>query len=252
MNRTVSNQLLAILPLLLFWQAIAWHLDNALLPSPIEVFHAIAHAWQSGELLHHLGVTLRRVAISFGLAMFIGSIIGIAMGTYPKFNRLADPYLVLLLNIPALVLIILLYVWFGLLEATAVAAVVVNKLPNVIVTLREGARTLDPQLQQMAQIYGLGRWQKCRHVILPQLVPYFMLATRSGLSLIWKIVLVIELLGRSDGVGFQLHIAFQLFDVADILAYSLCFITLVLILEWTILQPIEKRLNRWRGGQSYA
>jgi NitT/TauT family transport system permease protein len=73
-----------------------------------------------------------------------------------------------------------------------------------------------------------------------------MAAARSGLALIWKIVLVVELLGRSNGVGFQLGLFFQLFDVAGILAYALAFIIVVQVIEWAILQPIERGLSQWR------
>ncbi|MFP3441767.1 ABC transporter permease subunit, partial [Pantoea sp. SIMBA_133] len=88
------------------------------------------------------------------------------------------------------------------------------------VTVREGARSLDYRLEEMATVYEFTRWQRLREVWVPQLFPYLMAATRGGLALIWKIVLVVELLGRSSGVGFQLHMAFQVFDVAAILAYS--------------------------------
>jgi NitT/TauT family transport system permease protein len=79
-----------------------------------------------------------------------------------------------------------------------------------------------------------------------------MIATRSGLALIWKIVLVVELLGRSDGVGFQLHLAFQVFDVATILAYSIAFISVVQFIEWFILQPLDRRASRWQKGGSHV
>jgi NitT/TauT family transport system permease protein len=83
-------------------------------------------------------------------------------------------------------------------------------------------------------------------VVLPQLYPFMAASARSGLALIWKIVLVAELLGRSDGIGFQLNLFFQLFDVAGILAYAFAFIIVVQILEVGVLQPIERRVNRWR------
>jgi len=186
------------------------------------------------------------VLIAFALAMALGTLLGVWMGRSRLANALLDPLLVLFLNLPALVTIILLYVWFGLVEAAAVLAVVVNKVPNVAVTVREGARSLDPKLEQMARVYGFGRWQRIAHVWLPQLFPYLMAATRGGLALIWKIVLVVELLGRSDGIGFQLHMAFQVFDVASILAYSLAFIAVVQLIELALLQPLERRASAWR------
>jgi NitT/TauT family transport system permease protein len=57
---------------------------------------------------------------------------------------------------------------------------------------------------------------------------------------------VVELLGRSNGVGFQLGLYFQMFDVAGILAYALAFIAVVQLIEWAILQPLEHRLSQWR------
>lgn len=206
-------------------------------------------AWQDtldGQLPHHLVATLRRVVISFLVAMLVGSAIGITMGRHRGADLLFDPWLILFLNIPALVTIILLYVWFGLAESTAIAAIAINKIPNVIVTLREGARTLDQEYSEMASSFRIGRRKTLLYVILPQLMPFFAVAARSGLALIWKIVLVVELLGRNDGIGFQLHLFFQLFDVAGILAYSLAFILVMLIIEYAMLQPMERAANRWR------
>jgi NitT/TauT family transport system permease protein len=200
------------------WTLIALGVQTPLLPSPAAVLDTFWLAVQSGELPEHLLVTLRRVLIAFVLAMTLGTLLGVWMGRSRLANAVLDPLLVLFLNLPALVTIILLYVWFGLVEAAAVLAVVINKVPNVAVTVREGARSIDPKLEQMALVYRFTRWQRIRHVWLPQLFPYLMAATRGGLALIWKIVLVVELLGRSDGIGFQLHMAFQVFDVASILA----------------------------------
>jgi NitT/TauT family transport system permease protein len=203
-------------------------------------------ALASGELVHQLGITLARVAASFVLAMTIGTAIGIAMGRSRVVDRLFDTWLIILLNIPALVVIILAYVWVGLVEAAVILAVSVNKIPNVVVTMREGARSLDPDILEMAQSFRLSRGRNLRHVVLPQLYPFMAASARSGLALIWKIVLVAELLGRSDGIGFQLNLFFQLFDVAGILAYAFAFIIVVQILEVGVLQPIERRVNRWR------
>ncbi|MGR4067146.1 ABC transporter permease [Billgrantia sp. C5P2] len=240
--------------LLLVWWLVAGLLDSALLPTPGVVFDTLREAQRAGELWHHLAVTLRRVAFSFVLAMLLGTLLGVWMGRSRLADDLLDPLLVALLNLPALVTIILLYVWFGLVEAAAVLAVVINKVPNVAVTVREGARSLDVRLEQMAEVYRFGCGRRLVHVWLPQLVPYLMAAARSGLALVWKIVLVVELLGRSDGVGFQLHMAFQVFDVATILAYSLAFIAVVQLIEWLALRPLERRASRWRraGGTQHA
>ena len=98
----------------------------------------------NGELWLHLGMTLLRVAAAFLIAMAIGSAIGIALGLNRLADRLFDPWLILLLNLPALVVIVLAYIWFGLNEVSAIGAVALTKIPNVAVTIREGTRAIDP------------------------------------------------------------------------------------------------------------
>jgi NitT/TauT family transport system permease protein len=124
--------------------------------------------------------------------------------------------------------------------------VALNKLPNTTVTIREGVRTLDPALDEMAHVFAFSRWKRLRHVLLPQLAPYFAAASRSGVSLVWKIVLVVELLGRPNGVGFEINMAFQLFDVALLLAYALPFTAAMLMIEAFVVQPLERHVSRWR------
>jgi NitT/TauT family transport system permease protein len=217
-----------------------------MLPGPERVLTAIVTAARSGELFFQLGVTLLRVFFAFTLAMAAGTVIGLLMGRVKLADRLGDPWLIVLLNLPALVVIVLAFIWGGLTEIAAVLAVAINKLPNAIVTVREGARTLDPGLDEMAQVFALPRWKALRHVVLPQLAPYIAAAARSGLSLVWKIVLIVELLGRPNGVGFEIGIAFQLFDVTRILAYALTFIIVILAIETLLVQPLERRASRWR------
>jgi NitT/TauT family transport system permease protein len=98
----------------------------------------------------------------------------------------------------------------------------------------------------MAASFRLGRGRTLRYVVLPQLYPYLAAAARSGLALIWKIVLVTELLGRSNGVGFEIGLYFQLFDVTGILAYTVAFVIVIQLIEWSLLLPLERHVSRWR------
>lgn len=237
---------LSIALLLAIWQGLALILKLPTLPTPMVVASTFWQATSSGELPYHLGVTLLRLLGSFSIAMTLGCAIGVVLGQNKKLDAFFDNWLVIFLNIPALVTIILCYVWFGLVESAAILAVVINKLPNVIVTVREGARSLDKDLLEMAQSYRFDKHKTFRHVIWPQLHPFIMAATRSGLALIWKIILVVELLGRSNGMGYQLHLFFQLFDVASLLAYSFAFVAVIQLIELMILKPLDRKTQRWR------
>jgi NitT/TauT family transport system permease protein len=232
--------------LIAVWYAGSQLAGERLLPDPQAVASAIVQEARSGALAFNLGATLARVAVAFVLAMALGSVIGVIMGRSRVADRLGDPWLIVLLNLPALVIIVLAYVWAGLTEIAAIAAVALNKLPIATVTVREGARSLDRALDDMAYVFHMSAWTRARHVILPQLAPYLAAAARSGLSLVWKIVLIVELLGRPNGVGFEIGVAFQLFDVTRILAYALAFIAVMLAIETFLVQPLERHVARWR------
>ena len=95
-------------------------------------------------------------------------------------------------------------------------------------------------------MFSLDARSRLRHILAPQLAPYFAASARSGLSLVWKIVLVVELMGRSNGVGFEMNVAFQLFDMTLLLAYALPFVAVMLAIEFLLVQPFERRVSRWR------
>lgn len=238
---------ISITALVALWVVGAWAMaDPDILPSPQSVLAILWHEAARGTLWMHMEATLWRVAAAFGLAMGAGAVLGTVLGMSPRLNRWLDPWVVVALNLPALVVIVLCYLWLGLNEVAAIAAVAFNKTALVLVTVREGARALERDVSEMAQVYRMGRWARIRHVILPQLAPYFAASARNGLAIIWKLVLVVEFLGRSNGVGFQIHLYFQLFEVGHVMAYAGAFVGVMLAIEYAFIQPWESRANRWR------
>ena len=245
-NNSFLIKMFSFIALLIFWLVIASTFNIETLPSPLEVFLKLQKDVSNGSLPYHLSITLYRVLVSFLLAMSIGVGIGILMGNSKRINNILDSWNIIFLNIPALVLIILSYVWFGLTELAAIIAVSLNKIPNVIVTIREGAKAVNKELLQVAEIYGVSKLKKFTLFYLPQLYPYLIASARGGISLIWKIVLVVELLGRSNGIGFKLHEFFQFFDITSILAYTFAFVVIMITIENLFFVPLDKRVNKWR------
>jgi NitT/TauT family transport system permease protein len=242
----VWGRLLSLGLVLVIWEVAARLAGSRLLPPASLVFVTLVAEIAHGNLLRDLAMTLMRVAVAFVLSMSIGSALGVIMGRSTRINALLDSLVLVLLNLPALVVIVLAYVWFGLTEVAAIAAVALSKFPTVVVTLREGARALERDYAELARSFRLGPWRTLRHVTLPQLYPYLFAAARAGLALIWKIVLVVELLGRSDGIGFEIQLYFQLFDIVRLLAYTIAFVAVVQVIDWGVLQPLERRAGRWR------
>ncbi|MAI76313.1 MAG: ABC transporter permease [Pelagibacteraceae bacterium TMED65] len=249
MEKGNPNAIIRIASILIFfglWQISSYFIQVDLLPGPKDVMMKIIEESENNELFFHTAITLKRVVLSFIIAMLIGTVFGIYMGRNLKLNAFLDDWLILGLNVPALVIIILCYVWFGLNEVAAILAVSLNKIPMVAVIMREGARSIEKDYIDVAKFYKISQKKFFFKVILPQLFPYLLSSARSGLSLIWKIVLVVELLGRSNGVGFKLFGFFQFFDISGILAYTLVFVLLIIFVEFILVRPFEKKISIWR------
>jgi len=249
MNNKGLNAIIRIASVLIFfsiWQVFSFILEVDLLPGPKDVILKIIEETENNELYIHTAITLKRVLLSFLIAMLVGTFFGIYMGRNPNLNTFLDDWLILGLNVPALVIIILCYVWFGLNEVAAILAVSLNKIPMVTVIMREGYRSIEKDYLDVGKFYNIPQKKIFLKIILPQLFPFLLSAARSGLSLIWKIVLVVELLGRSNGVGFKLFGFFQFFDISGILAYTFVFVLVIIFVEFLIVRPFEKRISAWR------
>jgi NitT/TauT family transport system permease protein len=242
-----AGRVLSLLALLAIWWAAARLAgDPGRLPGPGAVARFAWHALVGGEMLPAMLATLARVVAAFVLSMLAGAAIGMVAGRSRAADSLIDPWLVIALNLPVLMVVVLVYIWMGLTEAAAVLAVCIAKIPTVAVTVREGARALDQSLDDLGQCFDVPRLRRWRRILLPQMAPYLAGAARAGLSVTWKIVLIVELIGRPNGVGFELNFLFQNFDVAGIIAYGLAFSMVMLAAETCLLQPLERRANAWR------
>lgn len=234
------------LTLIVVWHVVASLLASPDLPGPIPVARFLVHVAATGDLAHQLGATLARVAAAFAITMVVGTAIGVWLGRSRRADLFFDGWLIVALNLPALLVAVLAYVWLGLTDVAAVIAVAINKIPSVAITMREGARALDPGLDRMASVFRLSWTARLRHVVAPALAPFLAAAARNGLALVWKIVLFVELLGRPTGIGHAVHTAFQLYDLTAVIGWSLAFVIVVLVVEHAVMEPFERHASRWR------
>ncbi len=241
----------ASLPLLLLvWQVAAMVAQSRFLPGPALVGAEIWHLVWEGPLVADFAATLTRAMFGFVLAMAIGAALGLALGRTIWADRLFAPWVVVGLNIPAIVVGMICYISLGLSDLALILAVVINKVPLVTTMMREGVRALSADYDELAATFRMPRGRYLRLVLVPQLMPYLLAAARAGLSLVWKMVLVFEVLGSDGGVGFRVGLYFQLFDMTGILAYTCCFIAVILALEYGVLRPVEGRVLQWRKDRS--
>jgi NitT/TauT family transport system permease protein len=243
-------ELISPILLLVIWQVLAMVFPGRLFPTPIAVAQQIWTATVSGKLIADMAKTLTRASIAFAVSMGIGIAIGIVLGRLRLADRLFSTWVIIGLNLPAIVIAIVLYIWLGLTEFALILAVIINKVPLVIATIREGVRSFSRDYDELARAYRMPLGRRLQLIFVPQLTPYVLAAARTGLSLIWKIVLVFEVLGSDGGVGFRISEFFQFFDIKGILAYTTAFILVVLVFEYGIMRPLERSAVKWRTDRS--
>ena len=220
------------------------HSDN--LPAPWAVAGFVADDLVHGDMLYNIAMTLWRAVASFAIAMVIGCGLGFVFGRLPRFDTLFMPWVLILMNTPILVIAVLCFIWFRTNESSAILAVVLAKFPNNTIIIRDGVRAFDPGLDEVAAVYRFSLGKRFRHIYLPQAMPFVIAAARSGIGIVWKIVLVVELFGLSSGVGFEISKYFGLFEVKEIIGYSVAFSLVMLAVEVLLLQPLDTYARRWR------
>lgn len=229
------------------WWLIALVMPSNLLPDPWVSTVTLINNFQQGDVLPHLGITLARVAGGLALAMLIGVPIGILMGINVRAEKVLDIWVMVALTVPSLCYAIICFILIGLNEAATMVAIGLTAAPSVAINLWEGVKTIDFKLVEMARIFEVGRVAILRRVLLPQVLPFIMASVRMGLGIVWKIAVLVELIGRPNGVGFKLFYWYQLADMAQVLAWTLLFTLIMLAIELGILKLIEQRLFKWRA-----
>ncbi len=225
----------AVLLIVVWWLA-SLTLPQTILPGPLVTFQTLWQNFERGLLLPQLGITMLRVAAGFVLAMALGITIGTLMGLYWKAEAALDLWVMVALTVPGLCYIIVSFMWFGLNEWAAIFAIAVTSFPSIAINVWEGVKNVDNRLADMARVFKASRRLRLRRVILPQILPYVMAASRFGLGTIWKVTVLVELLGRSSGVGYQLNYWFQLYNMPQVFAWTLFFTLIMLFLELVVLK----------------
>ncbi len=239
-------KLVSILAALIVWGLMSLTLPPEIFPGPIETAQVLWGEIVGGRVELDLAMTMLRVVGGLLLSLIIGIPVGILMGLNRRAEAVLDVWVMVGLTVPSLCYAIVAFMWFGLNETAAIIAIAITAAPAIAINIWEGVKNIDTKLIAMARVFEASRPVILRRVLVPQIVPYIMASARFGLGIIWKITVLVELIGRPNGVGFKLFYWYQLADMRQVLAWTLLFTIIMLIIELLILKPIEKRLFAWR------
>lgn len=228
------------------WELMARALASPLVPDAETIYGEIWRIVASGEVATQIGITLWRIALGFAVAFVVSLAIGIASARSDAIRIFFEPAIVLGLTVPGLVWTLLCVIWFGVSLATPVVAIALGIAPTLILTVIQGVKSVDPEIMEMAHVYRISRANVFRKIWLPSLVPYLFSGARIGFSLAWKVIVLVEIFGLSDGVGYKLNSEFSLQNVEGVMAWTIVFWAAMAALEYGVLQQFERALSYWR------
>jgi NitT/TauT family transport system permease protein len=237
--------LLAVLSVVAVWWLL-YLIYPRLLPSPVSTVREAVRLVSDGTFFFHMYQSLRRVFVGFIVAMFFSVGVGIYMGTVVMGERFFQPLVVLGLTIPGLMWALIAVMLFGINEWSPYFAVTVTIFPMLVINIWAGVKSLDKELIDMSRVFHFTPWMKISQVIIPQLVPNIFAATRYGLGLAWKVVVVVEMFGTSNGVGYQVMKSYQVFNMEGVIAWTLTFVVAMIVIEYGAINFAERRLTAWR------
>lgn len=239
----------SIVAFLGLWWMVSLFYDPFFLPGPRAVFADVVYIVRYDAFLTHLVRTLTRVVIAFGIGLVLAVAVGIAMGVSETGEQFFETFVIVGLTMPAVAVTVIMLMVLGMNDAAAIATIVFVITPLMTENVWEGTKNVDRDLVEMARVFNPSRSAVLRSVVLPQLVPYVLAASRFGLGAAWKIVVIAEFFGLGDGIGYKINEAFELFSLSGVLAWTLSFVVLMTIIEFGIIKRAEKRLTRWRGDE---
>jgi NitT/TauT family transport system permease protein len=233
------------------WYLVAGNLLE-FLPTTMEVAEEFWKAVSSSELYADMAVTLRRVVMAWIGAYILALILGIAMGRSWLIETIAHPWVFVGLALPGALVTLFCILVFGLEEITTLIALWLVVTPFIVTFIYDGTRALDRQLEEMADVYRLSMAQRIRHVVLPQLAPSLMAAGRFGFAMGWKLVVLVEALSSNVGIGERIHFFFTFNQPDAVIAWTLTFTVVMILMEIFFFQTLDRKLFAWRPKEAEA
>jgi sulfonate transport system permease protein len=222
--------------LALAWELIVWlgYSNGRLVPPPSRLFATIVELARSGELSKHVVATLTRVGLGFGFGVVAGTVLGAISGYWSLARRLLDPTVQALRAIPSLAWVPLFILWFGIFETSKVLLIAVGVFFPVYLGVMGAIMSVDRKIVEVGRVFRLSGPALVRRILLPAVLPSYIISLRSGLGLGWMFVVAAELLGASEGLGFLLLDGQQLGKPAQIVAAIVIFAVIGKTADWMI------------------
>ena len=228
------------------WAVAAAREPELIMPSPTETVAALGELASEGVLASALATTLWRAVVGVVLALAIGAAWGAVNGLSGWALSISQPAVASSLSVPPIVLAVLGLTWFGPGAATTRLVIIAVATPLIVIAVQEAVRDIDTDLLEMGAAFGLSRWTSARHIVIPAIASPVLAAASVTLGQALRVSVMAELLSATDGVGATIARARANLETAEVFAWTLVLIVVVLVIELVVLRPCTNRLLRWR------
>jgi len=237
-----------IVPLLILlaWEASSrtgW-LSSRILPEPLAVATSFWGLLVSGSLLHDVAISTGRALGGLAIGGGLGLVLGLLTGTFRSAETLLDTTLQMIRNVPALALIPLVILWFGIDESAKLFLVAIGVFFPIYLNTYHGIRAVDAGLVEMARSYGLQGWPLYREMILPGALASILVGLRFSLGLMWVLLIVAETISAQSGIGYMTMNARE-FLQTDVVLVGVLLYALLGKLADLVARALERRFLRW-------
>jgi sulfonate transport system permease protein len=221
--------------------------QGRLMPPPSRIYTALHKLAVSGDLWFHISATVARVAAGFGFGVLAGTLVGALAGYLSLARQILDPTLQGLRAVPSIAWVPLFILWFGIFETSKVMLIAVGVFFPIYLGVIGAIMTVDRKIVEVGRVFRLSGAALVRRILLPAILPSYIIALRSGLGLGWMFVVAAEFMGASEGVGFLLVDGQQLGKPDQILAAILVFAVLGKATD-ALLVAVSAPFLRWQDA----
>ena len=232
--------------MLILWHIVSLKTHAIVLASPADTFRAVVRLAGTGRFWSQIWASFQRIVAGIALGGLAGFSLGIVAGLFCRVRYVLEPLRWLLMSVPAVVVVVIAMLWFGMGSAMVVFITALLLSPIVYVNTVRGFGMVDGDIIEMARVYRFPRRLTIRHVYIPaitgQVASSLVVATGIGV----RIVILAEVMGASEGIGHALSLSRSTLDIPDLYAWVAVCIAIVGFIEYAVLKPIEHRIMRWR------
>lgn len=238
------------------WYLVYYIIDSRIFPPPhrvavfmweeITLTSGVRYSSVVSNLYGQFATSIARLTIGFGVAMVVGTLIGLAMGAFKSVDAFFHDWVMAVLAMPALVWALFLGIALGFGHLGPIVAVILSGIPFMIINVREGVRNTPKELIDMARAFDVPREKITRHVLLPSLMPFFFAGIRYTYSIGWKGLVIAEVFASDRGMGWTIKFWYDANRAHGVIGYAVFFILFALALEKLVFDQAAKKVFKWR------